>query len=137
MTTLNISSLKTIVYTDTLKVHNDLHSIVQLLVDKIKEIPNFGDLHMNVDLIVWVCLAIDQILTDSKLKDVDKLELFKQVYILIFPDTTDKEYQTISNIITYLHNISLITSVKTNWGRILKAMRLFLKAGLSVLSIGP
>ena len=102
---LNTSSLNKIIFTDTLKSHTDIHSIILLLVEKLNAIPSIQNLHMNVDLIVWLCLVIDQILTDSSLKNIDKFALFKSIYLQIYPDTAEKEFNTIKNIVDYLHLI--------------------------------
>ena len=90
---------------------------------------------MNVDLIVWLCLVIDQILTDSSLKNIDKFALFKSIYLQIYPDTAEKEFNTIKNIVDYLHNIKKIASVKTNYQKVCRNLKSFTKVVLSVLSL--
>ncbi len=132
---LNTSSLNKIIFTDTLKSHTDIHSIILLLVEKLNAIPSIQNLHMNVDLIVWLCLVIDQILTDSSLKNIDKFALFKSIYLQIYPDTAEKEFNTIKNIVDYLHNIKKIASVKTNYQKVCRNLKSFTKVVLSVLSL--
>lgn len=132
---LNTSSLNKIIFTDTLKSHTDIHSIILLLVEKLNAIPSIQNLHMNVDLIVWLCLVIDQILTDSSLKNIDKFALFKSIYLQIYPDTAEKEFNTIKNIVDYLHNIKKIASVKTNYQKVCRNLKSFAKVVLSVLSL--
>ena len=63
---LNTTSLEVLEFGDTLKTHDNLHSIIQLLVERIKLIPQNDTLHLNVDLIIWICNAIENILHDSK-----------------------------------------------------------------------
>ena len=135
MSSLNTSSLDKIIFTDSLKSHTDIHSIIALLVEKIKTIPAVENLHMNIDLIVWLCQVIDQILVDSKLKNIDKLALFKSIYTQIYPDTAEKELNTIKNVIEYLHNIKKIASVRTNYQKIGRNLKSFAKIALSVLSL--
>lgn len=132
---LNTSSLNKIIFTDTLKSHTDIHSIILLLVEKLNAIPSIQNLHMNVDLIVWLCLVIDQILTDSSLKNIDKFALFKSIYLQIYPETAEKEFNTIKNIVDYLHNIKKIASVKTNYQKVCRNLKSFTKVVLSVLSL--
>ena len=132
---LNTSSLNKIIFTDTLKSHTDIHSIIVLLVEKLNAIPSIQNLHMNVDLIVWLCLVIDQILTDSSLKNIDKFALFKSIYLQIYPETAEKEFNTIKNIVDYLHNIKKIASVKTNYQKVCRNLKSFTKVVLSVLSL--
>lgn len=135
MSTLNIKSLNSITFTDTLKSHSDVHDIILLLSDEVKKIQNFQSLHMNVDLVVYLCKCLDQILTDSNLKNIDKFNLFKQVYIALFPDTTDKEFETIKNIIEFLHNIKKISSVKNNYQKGFRYVKKTFNTFLSIISL--
>ena len=90
---------------------------------------------MNVDLIVYICKVIDQILADSKLTDIDKFKLFEQIYMAIFPDTTEKETKTIKMIIDYLHGVGEIKAIKTNFGKVCRTMKSVIKVVLGVLSL--
>ena len=135
MTSLNISKIDDIKFNDTLKNHNDIHTIVSLIVDRVKQIPSFSDLHLNIDLIVYICKIIDHILVESKLHNIDKFNLFKEIYLNIFPDTTEKELKTIKATIEYLHNIKEIMAVKTNWAKICRKIKSIGKVVLSVLSL--
>ena len=135
MSSLNIKSLEEISFNDSLKNHNDIHSIIVLLVERVKKIPNYSDLNMNVDLIVYICKLIDQILVDSKLKNIDKLKLFIEIYSQIFPETSEKELKTIKAIIEYMHNIKELLPIKTNWQKIARRAKSFLKVILGVLSL--
>ena len=135
MSTLNIKSLNSITFTDTLKSHNDLHGIITLLSDEVKKIPNYQNLSMNVDLVVYLCKCLDQILTDSNLKNVDKFNLFKQVYIILYPETTEKEFETIKNVIEFLHNIKKISSVKNNYQKGFRFVKKTFNTFLSIISL--
>ena len=135
MSTLNIKSLNSITFTDTLKSHNDVHGIITLLSDEVKKIPNYQNLSMNVDLVVYLCKCLDQILTDSNLKNVDKFNLFKQVYIILYPQTTEKEFETIKNIIEFLHNIKKISSVKNNYQKGFRFVKKTFNTFLSIISL--
>jgi len=133
---LNLSSIDKLPYGESLKNHDNLHSIIQTLVEKIKLIPQVDGLHLNIDLIIWVCQAIDHILVDSKLKNVDKYQLFKSIYMVIFPETTEKEQKTIEAIVHYLHSIKIIAKInKTPWYVICSKLKSFAKLVLNVLSI--
>ncbi len=135
MSKLDISSLAQIEFGDSLKTHDNLHSIIQLLVEKIRIIPSCETLHLNIDLVVWICLAIDNILRDSKLKNVDKFQLFTSVYTTIYPDTTAKEFKTILMVVEYLHGIKIISAIsKTPWAVICRRVKSVVKIILGVLS---
>lgn len=135
-TGLNTSSLDTIEFGSSLKTHDNLHSMIQLLVERIKRIPQTETLHLNIDLIIWICNAIDNILQDSKLKNVDKYELFVTIYKQIFPDTSEKEMKTIEAIITYLHSIRIIAAnAKTPWAKMCRGLKSIVKVVLGALSI--
>ena len=90
---------------------------------------------MNVDLIVYICKLIDQILVDSKLKNIDKCKLFNEIYNHIYPDSSEKEIATIKAIIEYMHNINEFLPVKTKWDKICKRSKSCLKILLSILSL--
>ena len=135
MSSLNVKSLGEIRFTTSLKSHSDIHSIIELIVKQIKEIPQYENLIMNVDLIVYICKVIDQILADSKLTDIDKFKLFEQIYMAIFPDTTEKETKTIKMIIDYLHGVGEIKAIKTNYGKFCRTMKSVIKVVLGVLSL--
>jgi hypothetical protein len=135
-TGLNITSLDSLEFGSSLKAHDNIHSIIQLLIERIKLIPQSESLQLNVDLIIWICNAIDNILLDSKLKNVDKYELFVTIYKTIFPETTDKEMKTVEAIITYLHHIKVIAAVsKTPWAKIARYFKSCVKIILGALSI--
>ena len=74
-------------------------------------------------------------LVDSKVKNIDKLALFKSIYTQIYPDTAEKELNTIKNVIEYLHNIKKIASVRTNYQKIGRNLKSFSKFALSLLSL--
>ena len=84
---------------------------------------------MNVDLVVYLCKCLDQILTDSNLKNIDKFNLFKQVYITLFPDTTEKEFETIK--IT----LKKISSVKNNYQKGFRFVKKTFNTFLSIISL--
>lgn len=134
MSSLNIKSLEEIRFTTTLKNHSDIHSIIDIIGKQIKEIPHYENLHINIDLIVYICKVIDQILADSKLISIDKYKLFEQIYIAIFPDTTENEFKIIKSVIDYLHNMGDIKAVKTNFGKICRNVKSLLKIVIGVLS---
>ena len=135
MSSLNTKALGSIIFTDTLKSHNDVHSIITLLSDEVKKIPNYQNLSMNVDLVVYLCKCLDQILTDSNLKNIDKFNLFKQVYITLYPTTTEKEFETIKNVIEFLHNIKKISSVKNNYQKGFRFVKKTFNTFLSIISL--
>lgn len=134
MSSLNIKSLGEIRFTTTLKTHSDIHSIIDVIGKQIKEIPQYENLHLNIDLIVYVCKVIDQILADSKLTDIDKYKLFEQIYLAIFPDTSEQDFKVIKSVIEYLHNLGDIKAVKTNWGKVCRSAKSLLKIVIGVLS---
>ena len=135
MSKLDISSLGQIEFGDSLKTHDNLHSIIQLLVERIKLIPSCETLHLNIDLVVWICLAIDNILRDSKLKNVDTFQLFTSVYTLVYPDTTAKEFKTILMVVDYLHGIKVISAIsKTPWALIGRRIKSGLKLVIGLMS---
>lgn len=130
-----MSALDKIIFIDSVKQHTDIHSIIKSIVQKVREIPNVNSLHANVDLIVWLCLVIDQLIIDSKLKNIDKFQLFKTIYLEIFPDTTDQDFTMFKSIIDYLHRINQIKGVKTNYEKICRNVKSFIKIILGILSL--
>ena len=136
MASLNISSLTRIEFGDTLKTHDNLHSITKLLVDKVNAIPKVDTLHLNIDLIVYICQSIENIVRDSKLKYIDKFTLFTSVYLQIYPDTTEKELMTVRGIVTYLNNGRLLAPIsKTPSAVFVRRVKSLLGVAMSAVNI--
>lgn len=56
----------------------------------------------SIELILSICISIEHIIQQRKVKRANKLELFKSVYIAVFPGTTPAEMGQIVKIVDYL-----------------------------------
>ena len=75
---LDIKSVQNIVLKNTLKSHYSENALIELIVSKIKEIPDYEELKADIELIVVICKMIETIATDSDLK-LDKLQTIIEV----------------------------------------------------------
>jgi hypothetical protein len=115
MSKLNTSSLKVLKFGHSLQTHDNIHGIINTITEHIRTIPQYDTLYLNCDLIVHICRAIENIVYDSKLKDIDKYELFMSIYGQIYPNPmTDQDKQTIKNIIELSNNNQLFKISKIN-----------------------
>ena len=84
-----------------------------------------GDLRGNLELVEAVCNAIETIVLAQKIKKVSKLEIFKSIYMGLFPTTTPAEMAGLVNFIEFIvsHDVVKAKVATSRWGRIKKAFR--------------
>ncbi len=98
---LNIKSVQNIVLKNTLKSHYSEKALIELIVNKIKEIPDYEKLKADIELILIICKMIETIATDSDLK-LDKLQTIIEVYTKSFEMSTDDQLNLV-NVVNFLH----------------------------------
>ena len=98
---------------NSLSKHFVFHDLVNVLVTKIKEIPKFEELKLNIELTLLCCNIVEN--SVKKKTKVDKEKLVVESLTQIFTLTED-EQKTIENHIEFLHTnkrIVKIDEVKT------------------------
>ena len=80
---------------------NDKNALIELIVSKIKEIPDYEKLKSDIELILVICKMIETISTDSDLK-LDKLKTIIEVYTKSFEMSTD-DHLNLVNVVNFLH----------------------------------
>jgi len=98
---LDTKSIEKIVLKNTLKSHYSENALIELIIGKIKEIPEYTKLKTDIELTLIVCKMIETISTDSDLK-LDKLQTIIQVYTKAFDMSTDDQMLLV-NIVNFLH----------------------------------
>ena len=98
---LDIKSVQNIVLKNTLKSHYSENALIELIVSKIKEIPDYDKLKSDIELILVICKMIETISTDSDLK-LDKLKTIIEVYTKSFEMSTD-DHLNLVNVVNFLH----------------------------------
>ena len=98
---LDTKSIEKIVLKNTLKSHYSENALIELIVGKIKEIPEYTKLKTDIELTLIVCKMIETISTDSDLK-LDKLQTIIQVYTKAFDMSTDDQMLLV-NIVNFFH----------------------------------
>ena len=98
---LDIKSVQKIVLKNTLKSHYSENALIELIVSKIKEIPDYEKLKADIELILVICKMIETIATDSDLK-LDKLQTIIEVYTKSFEMSTDDQLNLV-NVVNFLH----------------------------------
>ena len=90
-----------IVLKNTLKLHYSENALIELIVSKIKEIPDYEKLKSDIELILVICRMIETISTDSDLK-LDKLKAIIEIYKKSFDMSTD-DHLNLVNVVNFLH----------------------------------
>jgi hypothetical protein len=112
---MDVNSLDFISITPSLKNHLVEQKIIEIVVEKVKAIPQFEKLKMNVDLVLYVCNIIENICfsnnINSKYKPKGyKLQIAQTVFErLSWTKPEDKDF--LLNTITFLHNSKKIKTI--------------------------
>lgn len=93
---------------NSLSKHFVFHDLVNVLVTKIKEIPKFEELKLNIELTLLCCNIVEN--SVKKKTKVDKEKLVVESLTQIFTLTED-EQKTIKNHIEFLHTNKRIIKV--------------------------
>ena len=91
-----------------LSKHFIFHDLVNVLVTKIKEIPKFEQLKLNIELTLLCCNIVEN--TVKKKTKVDKEKLVVDSLTEIFT-LNEEEQKTIKNHIEFLHSNKRIVKV--------------------------
>jgi len=93
---------------NSLSKHFVFHDLVNVLVTKIKEIPKFEELKLNIELTLLCCNIVEN--SVKKKTKVDKEKLVVESLTQIFTLTED-EQKTIKNHIEFLHTNKRIVKI--------------------------
>ena len=91
-----------------LSTHFIFHDLVNVLVTKIKEIPKFEELKLNIELTLLCCNIVEN--SVKKKTKVDKEKLVVESLTQIFTLNED-EQKTIKNHIEFLHTNKRIVKI--------------------------
>jgi hypothetical protein len=98
---LDTKSIEKLVLKNTLKSHYSEKAMIELVVGKIKEIPEYSQLKSDIELTLIVCKMIETITSDSDLK-LDKLQTIIEIYKKSFDMSTDDQLALV-NVVNFLH----------------------------------
>ena len=93
--------MEKLVLKNTLKSHYSEKAMIELVVGKIKEIPEYSQLKSDIELTLIVCKMIETITSDSDLK-LDKLQTIIEIYKKSFDMSTDDQLALV-NVVNFLH----------------------------------
>jgi hypothetical protein len=102
---MNVSSLEHVAKTEKLHSFYGVNSIVDIVVDDIKKIPQFERLGRSIDLVLNICEQIENLVKDNNVKGEKGFKLDVAVKIierLGFIKADDKE--VLINAINFLHS---------------------------------
>ena len=93
---------------NSLSKHFVFHDLVNVLVTKIKEIPKFEELKLNIELTLLCCNIVENSVKKKTKVDKEKLvvESLTQIFTL-----TEEEQKTIKNHIEFLHTNKRIVKI--------------------------
>ena len=102
-------NLKFVEPKNTLKIQKYNSELINLIVDRIKEIDNYMGLKFDNELLKFVCTCIENGLKEKheKRNKTDKKALTIEIYVKVFT-LSESEKIVISNSIQFLHDNDLI-----------------------------
>ena len=93
----------------SLEDHQTTYSTIDALVQKIQSIPNHQALKLNLELTLYVCKVVENIVgTKSKTSTIDKSNMVIQVFQTLFPDLTDEQINYLKTQISYFWSNKMI-----------------------------
>jgi len=82
---MEISTLDLINVTPTLKNHIIENKIIEVIIDKVRNIPQFEKLQRNMDLVLYICDIIENLVFENNLKSKHRPKGYKlQIALLVF-----------------------------------------------------
>lgn len=112
---MEASTLDFIVVTPSLKNHVIEHGIVDLCVEKIRHIPQFEKLQRNMDLVLYLCDIIENLVFENDIKSKYKKKGYKlDIALTVFEKLgwvkpEDKDF--LVNAINFLHTSGRIRKI--------------------------
>ena len=110
---MNVSSIDLIDKTSNLHAFYGVNSIIDIVVDEIRRIPQFERLSRSIDLVLQICQLIENLVSDNNVKGEANFKLDMAIKIfekLGFCKPDDKEFLISS--IKFLHSSKRIKKVK-------------------------
>jgi len=115
---------------NTLKSHYSEKAMIELVVGKIKEIPEYSQLKSDIELTLIVCKMIETITSDSDLK-LDKLQTIIEIYKKSFDMSTDDQLALV-NVVNFLHQNNSFLYKKSFLKKAAKAIGLVLSKAINI-----
>ena len=95
-----------------LKVDVKLSNVINVIVEKVKEIPQYDSLSKDIGIILFVANSIENECFKKKY-NIDKMKLACDILITLFPNTNDNEKLVIQRHIQFLFDNKLIKKLST------------------------
>lgn len=112
---MEASTLEFISITPTLKNHIVENKIIEIVIEKIRSIPQFEKLQRNMDLVLFICDIIENLVFENHLKSKHrpkgyKLQIAQTVFErLNWNQPQDKDF--LVNAISFLHSSGRIKKI--------------------------
>ena len=104
--------------------------MIELVVGKIQEIPEYSQLKSDIELTLIVCKMIETITSDSDLK-LDKLQTIIEIYKKSFDMSTDDQLALV-NVVNFLHQNNSFLYKKSFLKKAAKAIGLVLSKAINI-----
>jgi len=105
-----MSSLGYVEFQHSLKTLSTTTEVRQLILDKLKDIPQLQTLKFCPELLLFICNLIENAVQDRKIKKIDKKEFVISIVSEIF-SLSEEEKPIYDNMIEFLHNNKKIKKV--------------------------
>lgn len=112
---MEASILEFIKITPTLKNHIVENKIVEIIVEKVRSIPQFEKLQRNMDLVLFICDIIENLVFENNIKSKHQPRGYKLVIAqtvferLNWTKADDKDF--LNNAVSFLHSSGRIKKV--------------------------
>jgi len=86
-----------------LKKHNIVFGLIEKIAEKVKQIPNYENIRLEIELILTVANIVENYVSKGNKKKVDKKQLVIDALSKVFTYNED-EKKLVGSLIDFLHN---------------------------------
>ena len=123
---INLKAIETIQFKNSLKDHCTTDTIVTIIQEKIKTIPNIEAQKYNPELMIFIASVLEKTMSDNSLKG-DKMDMFLSIYKSVFEISTLDEV-ILRKVIEFMLCNKLIKIENKITSFLKKALSAFLKS---------
>ena len=112
---MDVNSLEFIGVTPTLKNHIIENKIIEIIVEKVRNIPQYDKLQRNMDLVLFICDIIENLVFENNVKSKYKPKGYKlQIAQTAFDRlswTKPEDKDFLNNAVSFLHSSGRIRKI--------------------------
>ena len=90
-------------YSHNLKKHTIVFGLIEKIAEKIKQIPNYESIRLEIELVLTVANIVENYITKGNKRKIDKRQLVIDALSKVF-NYTEPEKSLVGSLIDFLHN---------------------------------